>query len=49
MNLVDVTADGCPPKRSDRWAVRVLWIVLVASVGFGAWSYVEGGLPYAVT
>lgn len=36
-------------KRSDRWAVRALWLVLLASAGFGVWSYAEGGLPFAVT
>ncbi|MDA8346284.1 MAG: hypothetical protein M0Z66_12495 [Thermaerobacter sp.] len=46
---MDTTAEGSPRKRSDRWAVRALWFVLLASAGFAAWSYWEGGVPAAGT
>lgn len=46
---MDIQAEGSPHRRSDRWAVRALWFVLLASAGFAAWSYAEGGLVVAAS
>ncbi|MDA8344621.1 MAG: hypothetical protein M0Z66_03975 [Thermaerobacter sp.] len=46
---MDIQAEGSPHRRTDRWAVRSLWFVLLALAGFTAWSYAEGGLVPATS
>ncbi len=46
---MDITAEIGLRRRSDRWAVRALWFVLLAATGFTAWSVVEGGWITAVS
>ncbi|MDA8347083.1 MAG: hypothetical protein M0Z66_16715 [Thermaerobacter sp.] len=44
----DMMPDGSHPQRYEPWAVRALWIVLLATAGFAAWTYAEGGMLTAL-
>ncbi|MDA8345407.1 MAG: hypothetical protein M0Z66_07975 [Thermaerobacter sp.] len=46
--MADMMPDDSHPQRYEPWAVRALWIVLLATAGFAAWVYAEGGLLTAL-
>jgi len=43
MRLTDTSPAGSVPKRPDAWAIRAIWVVFLATAGFGAWTWTQGG------
>ena len=41
---MDITAEGSPQRRSDRWAIRAVWLVIAVDVLFALWSYWQNGI-----